>query len=164
VTDCDLISAEGYAEQQRGSLTLRVAAVTPPAHPLGQEYAEPHYAVFASATDNDIGWLALFVPVTDVDAAIATIDADAEERASRLSILIGASWAAVAASARTVVEAQEEAVMRLPSEVYGYSLAELRAVRTYINTPDPNLTAVLLGMTYHWQTDPGGTHGPRFSS
>lgn len=167
MADCDLISGEGFAEQLHGSLLLRVAAVTPPAHPLGHEYSEPHFAVFGSAVDAavaPIGWLALFVPVTDPDRAIETLDEDAQSRAERLSVLIGASWDAVAASAKTVCEAQESAVVRLPQEVYGYTLEELRTIRGYINTPDPNLTAVLLGMTYHWQHDTGGTHGPRFSS
>lgn len=162
MADCDLLSPEGYVEQRHGALVLRVAAVQPPHHPLGSDYAEPCWGVFGSATENDIGWLALFVPTTDVEAAIATLDPEAEQRAARLSVLIGASWAAIAGSAKSVTEAQESAVMRLPPEVYGYRLEELEAIRAYINTPDPNLAATLLGMTYHWQTDPGGTHGPRF--
>lgn len=161
MADCDLLAPEGYQERPLGPLTLRVAAVQAPAHPLGSDYTEPHYGVFGCAERG--GWIALAVPVLDAEAMIATLDTDGLERAERLSILIGASWPAFVASARTVVVAQEDAVVRLPPQVYGEPPENLRTVRSLINSPDPNIVGVLLGMAYHFGYEEGGYRGPRFA-
>lgn len=162
MAECDLLAPEGYQESVLGPLSVRVAAVHAPAHPLGPEYTEPHYGVFGcSKRLPTCGWICLGVPVLDGDAMLATIDEGGQERAEVLSLTIGVSWKAIALSARGAVLAQEEAVSALPPHVYGATPKELATVRQLINDSDPKRVATLLAMSYFWATDAGGTRGPR---
>lgn len=162
MSELGVLSPEGFHEQPLGDrLEVRVAAVEPPRHPLGPEYAEPHFGIFARARGRDYGWLVMMA-VTDVDAAIATISEKDQERTERLSICVGASWGAICIDALRVSKAQEAAVLRLPAFVYGCTPEELRRIRDNILATEPALVVQMLEMTYFWALDVGGTNGPRF--
>lgn len=162
MAELDVLSPTGYDETRLGSLIVRVAAIEPPQHPLGPDYAEPHWGIYCSAVDADPGWLAMNA-TPKPDDALETLDNRQDLlRTEKLSICIGATWAAICESALQVAKRQEAAVLKLPPQVYEATLEELRAVRGNLNIADPVIVAMLLGMTYHWQTDPGGTYGPRF--
>lgn len=160
MAELDLISADAFHEHEVGPLVIRVTPVTPPEHPLGPEYADPHWGIFARGLEGGL-WIGLNVTPSP-DAALETLSEDDLERAERLSILTGVSWRAVAHSARGVTAAQEEAVMRLPPGIYSASPEELRRVRSKIPANDPEVVAQLLTMTYYWQTDEGGYRAARF--
>jgi hypothetical protein len=159
MAELDLLSRHGYAEEQRGPLTVRTAAVVPPAHPLGPEYAEPHWSIWASDSRVD-AWICLWNS-TDPDGDMEKLDDDDLVRAAKLSILVGVPWDDVFDSADSVRRVQEAALTRLPMEVYEQTLDQLLLLRSAINAVNPFVVATLIGMTYHWQTDPGGTRGPR---
>lgn len=162
MAELGVLSPEGFHEQPLGDrLTVRVAAVEPPQHPLGPEYAEPHFGIFARAKNRDFGWLVMMA-VTDVDAAIATIGEKDQERTERLSICIGASWGAICIDALRVSKEQEAAVVNLPPFVYQCSAEELRRVRDNILATEPSVVVQMLEMTYFWGLDVGGSDGPRF--
>lgn len=151
-----------YVDVPHHTLAVRVAPVLAGADPRGEVPDEPLWGLYVSAMDTEPGWLAInAVPFEDLAGAQRDLQEDTNQhRFLQLSILIGASWSALEASASRVARAQESAVLRLPPNVYTANLEELRAVRSMINNADPGIVAALLGMTYHWQTDPGGTNGP----
>lgn len=141
-----------------GEILIRVVPLQPP-EITGIE-PEPMYGVLASAIHVDPGWISLWT-VADEDPPIADLeDPEARDRVQRLSILIGATWRACEVNLAATIEKQESAVLRLPPAIYDFDLAELRRVRSAMNTLDQHQVALMLGMTYHWQTDPGGTYGP----
>lgn len=141
-----------------GEIVVRVVPLQPPA--IEGIRPEAMYGVLASAMRFDPGWISLWT-VADEEPPIADLEAaDVRDRIQRLSILIGATWQACELDLAATIEKQELAVSRLPPAVYDFDLNELRRVRSAMNTLDQHQVALMLGMTYHWQTDPGGTHGP----
>lgn len=162
MAEMDLLSPHGYAEEVYGSLLIRTAAVEPPRHPLGQEYAEPHFGVWAREARHERGWVCVF-NTPDPDGAVCRLSDEDLDRIAQLSVLVGADWEAVAEDALNVRRVQEGALQLLPPHVYDQSVEELLGLRVAINQRDPFAVATLISMTYHWQTDPGGTLGPRFA-
>lgn len=161
MAELDLLSPEGFVEDARGPLILRTAAIEPPAHPLGPDYAQPHWAVFASAKHHDQGWVCLFSTTVDPEQSIATLDQESLERTERLSILLGAAWVNVVDSAKTVRDVQEAALKLLPPDVYQAPVEQLRAFRAAIWQADPSAVATIATMTFYWANDTGGDFGPR---
>lgn len=164
MAELDVISAEGFVEEDLGNrLNVRRAAVQPPQHPLGPEYSEPHFGIFASAKLHDQGWVCL-ATTSKPDAVMETMqDEDDWRRIERLSILLGSSWAAMVGSVRAVSGAQESAVRMLPPAVYQAKPDQLRQLRAMITHDDPATIAVICQMTFHWGMQPGGTSGPYFA-
>lgn len=164
MAELDLLAPHGYAEEELGRLTLRTAALEPPEHPLGSDYAEPHFGVFGSASDwQPRGWVCLFATPSEPDEAIATLDPESQDRTERLSVLLGVSWAQIVnRGAKTVSDEQEAAVEQLPPNVYEESPEALRQLRSYLFADEPLVVATILAMSYWWQTDQGGYLGPRF--
>lgn len=159
----DLLSKDGFVEEPLGPLRIRTAAIVPPAHPLGPDYAEPHWAIWACEPRAPFGWICLF-NTPEPDADLEKLGEEDLVRAAKLSALIGAAWVDVVRSADRVRRRQETALHRLPPHVYHQSVEELLSLRTAIRQVDPLMVATLIDMTYHWQTDPGGTRGPRFAA
>lgn len=162
MAELDLLSPEGFVQDARGPLLIRTAAVEPPQHPLGPSYNEPHWGIFASAKRIDHGWVCMFA-TNDVERSLATLDDEDDlRRIERLSILLGAPWVEIVKGAKEVSDRQEAALKALPPEIYESPPEQLREFRGIVKAVDPLIVATALGMTVHWQTDPGGTRGPRF--